>query len=119
MGYNGWKNYATWRVNLEYFDQGHYIFDDQIRANRDVSDLAASLREFVEDSLEQEGEGQVLSYALAFLQECSYFEIADHIIQDWEDVHCTNCDEEIDGYDEYCSKRCKDEYELLATHPKG
>jgi len=118
MSYNGWKNYATWRVNLEYFDDC-VIYDDLIRQNRDAIDLAACLREQVEESLSAEGEGNALSYALAFLNECSYFEIAQHMISDWEDNHCTNCDEPIDGWDEFCSKRCKNEYELLATHPKG
>ncbi len=39
--YNGWTNYATWRVNLEIFDGGEF------------SNMAAcEMREFVEELIE-------------------------------------------------------------------
>jgi len=83
--YNGWKNYQTWRVALEFFD-GTDHYDDYIAAgNEDISELAACLREEVEEYLSQMGSGLALDYALAFLHECSYYEIAEHLIEEYKE----------------------------------
>lgn len=73
--YNGWTNYATWRVNLEIFDG----FDiEEIGWHKlDIYDLAQSLKEHANDTLEMEGkEGIVLDYARAFVSEVNWHEIA-------------------------------------------
>ena len=79
MSYNGWKNYATWRVNLELFDG---------MAARDISgsyvnsafELRDMLREQAEELIEQQSSGVARDYALAFLSDVDWLEIADHLI---------------------------------------
>jgi len=68
--YNGWTNYSTWRINLEFglSDGGFESYD------------AEMLREFVEESLELECDNPTtLSYALAFIDDVSWYKIAKHI----------------------------------------
>jgi len=66
--YNGWSNYATWRVNLEIFDGGEW------------SNMAAcEMREFVEELIEdQTPEGLARDYAMAFLADVDWMEIREH-----------------------------------------
>lgn len=66
--YNGWTNYATWRINLEIFDGGNW--------NRYSAD---DLKEYVTDYLEQDSSGLALDYALAFISEVNWYEIAKHL----------------------------------------
>lgn len=80
--YNGWTNYATWRVNLEMFDGGDFASDNDL----DAYDLGQSLRGFAEDLLSEQGSGMVLDYALAFLWDVNWCEIARHMIEDWREV---------------------------------
>lgn len=75
--YNGWTNYATWRVNLEIFD-GIDLTDWGRIPNR--SDLAAVLKEMAEEAIDPEGNGGLaVDYALAFLSDVNWYEIADHV----------------------------------------
>lgn len=77
--YNGWTNYATWRVNLEWFDCVDDVFIDAYKGD-DVHDFADNLRSYVEESLDQQGNhDMVLSYALAFIQDVNWYEIAQHL----------------------------------------
>lgn len=68
--YNGWTNYATWRVNLEMID-GYEFHEPQ---------TAESLKEFVElcafDHIE---DGIAKDYARAFLSDVNWYEIANHV----------------------------------------
>ena len=80
--YNGWTNYATWRVNLEMFDGGDFASDNDL----DAYDLGQSLRGFAEDLLSEQGSGMVLDYALAFLADVNWCEIARHMIEDYREV---------------------------------
>jgi hypothetical protein len=76
--YNGWANYETWRVNLELFNG-----DDE--AWRHGS--SDGMREFAEELIEQStDEGIGRDYALAFLQNVDWQEIAEHYQQDEEEV---------------------------------
>jgi hypothetical protein len=79
--YNGWTNYATWRVNLEMFDGGDFASDNDL----DAYDLGQRLREFAEEMLLEQGSGMVLDYALAFLWDVNWREIAQHQIADYRD----------------------------------
>lgn len=68
--YNGWTNYATWRVNLEIFDGmdfDHYPTDDE-------------LREYAETVINEDATYNSLahSYAMAFLSDVNWSEIASH-----------------------------------------
>jgi len=78
--YNGWSNYATWRVNLEilgdmdWHETGHVGVD--------------YLKELVEDTVFG-GAFQFQStlaedYALAFLSEVNYYEILESILDQKE-----------------------------------
>jgi hypothetical protein len=79
--YNGWTNYATWRVRLEMFDG----YDGASDNNLDAYDLGQSLREMAEENLSEQGSGMVLDYALAFLADVNWREIAEHMIEDWRE----------------------------------
>lgn len=74
--YNGsrliWTNYATWRVNLELFN----LWDDDCDTDGITAD---ECKEFAESYIEQEAEGFALSYAMLFLDEVNWQEIADSI----------------------------------------
>ena len=79
--YNGWTNYATWRVNLEVFDEFR-VMDEELMD--DVYELGQYLREtaevYIEDSSTEDGLAR--DYALAFLSDVNWFEIAKHMIDD-------------------------------------
>jgi hypothetical protein len=73
--YNGWTNYATWRINLE-------ILGDINSLTNNTS--ADDLKEIVEDvvfSQYELGNGSHLveDYARAFISEVNFYEIAQSI----------------------------------------
>lgn len=65
--YNGWTNYETWRVNLEMFDG----YEGELDA-----DTAKEIAE--EHIYETTKAGLARDYALAFLSEVNWREIAGH-----------------------------------------
>jgi hypothetical protein len=79
--YNGWTNYATWRVNLEVFDDFR-VMDEELMD--DVYELGQYLREtaevYIEDSSTEDGLAR--DYAFAFLSDVNWYEIAKHMIDD-------------------------------------
>lgn len=80
--YNGWTNYATWRVNLEMFDGADWATDNDL----DAYDLGQVLRGITEDHLaSQTYPGMTLDYALAFISDVNWREIAEHQIADYRD----------------------------------
>jgi len=74
--YNGWTNYATWRVNLEVFDGFDAPdFDD-------VSTLADYLKDYVESYIDEANDdGLAKDYAMAFISDVNYYEIAEHLLE--------------------------------------
>jgi hypothetical protein len=78
--HNGWTNYATWRVNLEVFDGNDHA--DTWGGFSDAYDLGQALKEYVEESLinDMTPDGLAKDYALAFLSDVNWYEIAEHII---------------------------------------
>lgn len=88
--YNGWTNYATWRVNLEIFDgfdPFDYFSDDQAT----ISEwLPEALKEHVEGLIYEIGGGNgniATDYALAFLSDVNWHEIAEHMIEEYAEEH--------------------------------
>lgn len=84
--YNGWTNYATWRVNLEVFD-GIIVTDwFSLEDGRpDMSDVAEHLCGYAEDLIFIDcPEGLARDYALAFLSDVDWFQIADAMLSDVE-----------------------------------
>jgi hypothetical protein len=83
--YNGWTNYATWRVNLEIFD-GFKVMDADMF--NDVSELSDYLKCTAEDYIEDTSTecGLARDYAMAFLQDVNWREIAGHLIADYAEA---------------------------------
>jgi hypothetical protein len=82
--YNGWTNYATWRVNLEMFDGGEW-----------ETCTAEDFKQMAEESLEQEASGLALDYALAFLSDVNWEEIAEAYNEEEEEEEEEYSPEEI------------------------
>ena len=91
--YNGWTNYATWRINLELLDgiepsdMGCFTRYEE----PDVSDVAKYLEDYVDEVLCMYssggpcGEGVTLDYARAFVAQVNWYEIAEHFCEQWRD----------------------------------
>jgi hypothetical protein len=81
--YNGWTNYATWRVRLEMFDGYDGASDNDL----DAYELGRVLCEQAEELVcESASEGLARDYAMAFLSDVNWREIAEHMIEDWREV---------------------------------
>jgi len=77
--YNGWTNYATWRVNLEMFDG--MVIDPLNEWPTDPTTLAAQLKDWAENMVEETStEGIARDWAFAFLQDVNWREIAQHLL---------------------------------------
>ena len=75
--YNGWTNYATWRVNLEIFDGLHFDSDGEKVTPEECQDYAESL---VSDGVVHRLDGKLaLKYEPTFLDAVNWQEIADHL----------------------------------------
>lgn len=88
--YNGWTNYATWRVNLEVFD-GLVLTDLLPIADSEpksyfsgaefYSVVMDACKNYAEELIEQTSqEGLARDYAFAFLSEVAWRDIAKHLI---------------------------------------
>lgn len=64
--YNGWTNYATWRINLEIFDGLDQVW------------YADEARQYVEEYIHASSSGIARDYALAFIADVNWHEIAAH-----------------------------------------
>lgn len=81
--YNGWTNYATWRVNLEVFD-GLNPRDIAGDGYDEPHELAPTLKAFAEDLIFIDcPHGLARGYALAFLSDVNWREIAENMIDDY------------------------------------
>ena len=75
MSYNGWTNYETWRVNLEMFDG----YDASDCPGLDAYTLGQEFKAIAEATIEGSGPpGFARDYALAFLSDVNWREIASH-----------------------------------------
>ena len=80
--YNGWTNYATWRVNLEMFDGIDFLEDH----TDDTYDYSQRLKTYAEDYLSETTEGGLaLDYALAFISDVNWYEIAESMQAEYND----------------------------------
>ena len=84
--YNGWTNYATWRVNLEIFD-GFDPKDYWSGSDRwEAYDLGDFLKGYAEELIESSStEGLALDYALAFLSDVDWRQIASRMLDNFEE----------------------------------
>jgi hypothetical protein len=79
--YNGWTNYATWRVNLELFDGWNADQLDALTMG-DTYNLKQQLQDYATDIIECSCSGLAVDYAMAFLDDVNWYEIAQHMIND-------------------------------------
>ncbi len=78
--YNGWTNYATWRVNLEIIDGIEF----------EVKTCAEDIKEIVEDvvfSQYELGNGSHLveDYARSFISQVNFYKIAESINEELDE----------------------------------
>ena len=84
--YNGWTNYATWRVNLEIFD-GLETSEMFALTTLEAWDLGYVLQDYAEEVVDMsisdpEAPSIARDYAMAFLADVNWYEIAKHMIDD-------------------------------------
>jgi hypothetical protein len=86
--YNGWTNYATWRINLEIFD-GWNPYDYYQVSKVDPIALADDCKEYAEQIVFECGDLDPSSlggsYANAFLNEVNWYEIAQHAYENYKE----------------------------------
>jgi hypothetical protein len=81
--YNGWTNYATWRIKLEMFDSCEQFEDfEEVTADE--------LEEQCEEAISQYGElntnSLAYNYAMAFISEVNFYEIAKSLNRDLKEM---------------------------------
>jgi len=90
--YNGWSNYATWRINLEIFDG----FDPSENGfsgiktddTDEVYDFAEYLKGYAEECLFACADNKpslVEDYARAFLSDVNWHEIAKNLVSEYSE----------------------------------
>ena len=87
--YNGWSNYATWRINLELFSDMNYTdYFDELPTTE-------MLEDYVENVVfDHSGNmGLMEDYARAFLNNVNYYEILEHIGENYEHDKTTENEE--------------------------
>ena len=84
--YNGWTNYATWRVNLEIFDG--MDFRDVLGNNeKGAWAVGQACKEYVNNyvyELCDDRHRLIEGWISAFLSDVNWYEIAEHLIEDEE-----------------------------------
>ena len=81
--YNGWTNYATWRVNLEIIDA---MTPEELTGNPncDVHDLAAAISTYCFDLIEADSSyGLAQDFALTFLMDVDFSQIASNLLESY------------------------------------
>lgn len=76
--YNGWTNYATWRVALEMFDgmPAHEVSGKHVNTQRELADAAKA---YAENWLD-DAQGLAYDWAMAFIADVDWREIADYLM---------------------------------------
>lgn len=88
--YNGWTNYATWRIQLELIsDYVNGMFDADAewleeQSEMSIGDMRDMLKEYAEEAVDTDNNEHSLAvdYALAFLNEVNWNELAIHALDD-------------------------------------
>ena len=97
--YNGWRNYATWRVNLELIDNDEYWHEyieenfteddkwNDVDEDTRIYELSQAVESYVDELLFQNShtgvDSIVASYASSFLGDVSWYQIAKHLLEDY------------------------------------
>lgn len=82
MSYNGWTNYATWRINLEVFD-GVTLEDLNLSKDIDAYELRNYLKDYLLEIITEDSSSKELTsgWAVAFMEEANLDEIAKHLLE--------------------------------------
>lgn len=84
--YNGWTNYATWRVQLEIVSDYVNNQDERTFADMGLGDVATQIEEEVDQVLTGYGSGRdddlALDYARSFVSDVNWYELAKHAMED-------------------------------------
>lgn len=94
--YNGWTNYATWRVNLEVIDgwAEYHTEDKDHETFEEIYELGEHLKDYAEETIFQDegGDGNMLmaGYARAFLDEVNWYEIAKNLADSYPQLMKAN-----------------------------
>ncbi len=85
LRYNGWTNYATWRVCLEMdlVETFSRIYDKDTIPGK--LNLAYEIKDYIEEQINiatNESNNFAYFYAMAFVEDVNTYEIATHIIED-------------------------------------
>tara|TARA_R100000951_G_scaffold116690_2_gene129819 strand:+ start:742 stop:1086 length:345 start_codon:yes stop_codon:yes gene_type:complete len=107
--HNGYTNYATWRIKAEIFPS-YENYEDYMCHGMDIFEVSSEIEEWVKDEL-MVGSDLTISYANAFLDGVNWYEIAETMYLDWQEVVCKNCNNYTD--EDFCGKSCKEEYGLV------
>lgn len=78
--YNGWTNYATWRVNLENIDG---LDPREIFEYETTEELACLLSDYLDEHISENSSGIAKDYARAFLADVDWRQIAAHLVEDY------------------------------------
>ena len=91
--YNGWTNYATWRINLEIFDGVDLKDICTFNASPNAYDVGLQLINYAEEIIfldshigNKTPSSLLEDYARAFLEQVNWMEIAEHMIADYAEV---------------------------------
>ena len=96
MSYNGWTNYVTWLVKLEYFGDCELdtfvdvdqLFDvDSVDPDDRVGMVSSSLYDIFSDFIEENSSGMARDLAKLAVDDVNFDEIAEHMIDDWVAEH--------------------------------
>ena len=108
MAYNGYTNYETWRVFTDFISENEEITQSFIAETRDPISLAERIEEFVTKNIEEQAEGEEMSYALIFIRDVAFLGIAEDMLSEFNDYHCKNCLNDTE--EDFCTKSCEEEY---------
>jgi hypothetical protein len=89
--YNGWSNYATWRINLEIFDDFPVgDLDGADDAEVDIYAISKQVQDYAENCIFSGHDSNapkycnfIEDYARAFLSDVNWYEIAKHLVNDY------------------------------------
>jgi hypothetical protein len=85
--YQGWTNYATWRVQLEMVNgqtcEDFGVIPEEGERLPDMACLEDCLETSCYEIIEMDATGLARDYALSFLGEVNWRELAEHMIDDY------------------------------------
>lgn len=87
--YQGWTNYATWRINLEIFSGMDFAdwYGEEEEAHP-FYEFVDGLKDYVNEFIEDECKNNlyVAGYAYAFVEDVNFNEIAESILSDYPEL---------------------------------